>query len=252
MNNYKALIIDDEAHSRELLQKFLSTYVQEIQVADAARTVQEAYEKIIIQKPQIIFLDIALIDQNAFDLLAKFDTIPFEIIFITAYNEYAIRAIRFSAIDYLLKPVNIEQLVNAVQKAIKRIEEKSTLSHFRFLAENLRQREQVQKMALPTLEGYVFVEISQIIRCQAAGSYTEFHFTDRKPILVSRGLKEYEELLEGYHFIRIHHSHLIQLNHVSAYHKGKASFVTMSDGSSVEVSVRKRDEFLQRLSERRA
>jgi two-component system LytT family response regulator len=252
MSTYTALLVDDEAHGRRLLQKYLSTYCHEIDVLDEARTVQEAYEKIVSLKPQIIFLDIALMNESAFDLLAKFEQIPFEIIFITAYNDFAIRAIKLSAVDYLLKPVDIEQLVNAVQKAIARIDEKGTMRHFRFLMENLKQRESIHKVALPTQEGYVFVEISQIIRCEAAGSYTEFHFANRKPIVVSKGLKEYEDLLEHHHFIRIHHSHLIQLNHVSAYHKGKASYVTMADGSSVEVSIRKRDEFLMRLNELRA
>ncbi|MEN9281074.1 MAG: hypothetical protein RL594_9 [Bacteroidota bacterium] len=252
MNTYTALLVDDESHGRRLLQKYISTYCHEIQVLGEARTVQDAYEKIVSLKPQIIFLDIALINETAFDLLAKFEQIPFEIIFITAYNDFAIRAIKLSAVDYLLKPVDIEQLVNAVQKAIARIEDKGTLRHFRFLMENLRHRDPLHKVALPTQEGYVFVEISRIIRCEAAGSYTQFYFSDRKPIVVSKGLKEYEDLLENHHFIRVHHSHLVQLNHVAAYHKGKASYVTMSDGTSVEVSLRKRDEFLHRLSQLRA
>ncbi len=130
--------------------------------------------------------------------------------------------------------------------------EKSTLNHFKYFTENLKQKDQINKIALPTLEGYIFVETNHIVRCLASGSYTEFFFTNRKPILVSKGLKEYEELLEGSHFIRVHHSHLINLQHVSEYHKGKSSYITMSDSSSVEVSVRKRDEFLERLQDLKA
>lgn len=252
MNKYKSLIIDDEAHSRELLSQYIEKYCLEIEIIDFAKNVTEGYEKIITLKPQLVFLDIALLDKNAFDLLGKFNEIDFEIIFITAYNDFAIKAIKFSAIDYLLKPINIEQLVNAVKKATKRIDEKSTLNHFRYFAENLKQKEHINKIALPTLEGFIFVETNNIVRCLASGSYTEFHFNNRKPILVSKGLKDYEELLEGNHFIRVHHSHLINLNHVSEYHKGKSSYITMSDGSSVEVSVRKREEFLEKLQDLKA
>ncbi len=252
MTKYNTIIIDDESHSREILTDYIKKYCLDIEIMDTAKNVSEAYEKIITLKPQLVFLDISLLDENAFDLLAKFNEINFEIIFITAYNDYAIKAIKFSAIDYLLKPINIEQLVNAVSKAIKRMNEKSTLNHFKYFAENLKQKDQINKIALPTLEGYIFVETNHIVRCLASGSYTEFFFTNRKPILVSKGLKEYEELLEGSHFIRVHHSHLINLQHVSEYHKGKSSYITMSDSSSVEVSVRKRDEFLERLQDLKA
>jgi two-component system LytT family response regulator len=249
---YKTIIVDDESHSRELMHSYLSKYCDEIEVSAIAKNVDDAYEKIITHKPQIVFLDIALLDSDAFDLLAKFNTVNFEIIFITAYNDFAIKAIKLSAIDYLLKPVNIESLVNAVHKAIARIDEKTTINRFRFFAENMKTKEQLVKIALPTLEGYVFVEVDQIVRCHAAGSYTEFFFLNRKSILVSKGLKEYEELLAGHHFVRVHHSHLVNLNLVSEYHKGKLSYIIMADKSSVEVSVRKKDEFLEKLQNLRA
>jgi two-component system LytT family response regulator len=243
----QALIIDDELHSRELLSGYLIKYCPDIQVMDNAGSVEEAYEKILNIKPQLIFLDIALLNKNAFELLEKFREINFEIIFVTAYNDFAIKAIKFSAVDYLLKPIDIEQLVNAVQKALEHIEDKQTIRHFKFLSENIRQKDPIRKIALPTLEGFIFVEIDSIIRCEADGSYTKFFFHARKPILVSKGLKEYEELLEGHHFTRVHHSHLINLKHVSEYHKGKSSHILMDDQSTVEVSVRKRDEFLEQL-----
>lgn len=247
MNKYQALIVDDEAHSRTLLNDYLAKYCTELNILNQAKNIEEAYHQIITLKPQLVFLDIALLDDNAFDLLAKFNEIHFEIIFITAYNDYAIKAIKFSAIDYLLKPINIEQLVNAVQKACKRIDEKSTINHFKFFAENLKHKDQISKIALPTLEGYVFVDTNNIIRCNASGSYTEFIFTDRKPLLISKGLKEYEDLLEGNNFIRVHNSYLINLKHVVEYHKGKSSYILMSDKSNAEVSIRKRDEFLEKL-----
>jgi len=245
---YTTLLVDDENHSRELLKNYLEKYCPELKVVDMAKNVAEAYEKIICLKPQIVFLDIALLDDNAFDLLIKFEEMNFEIIFVTAYHDHAVRAFRFSAVDYLLKPINIELLVNAVRKACRRIEEKTTVNNLKVLTGNIKLREQINKIALPTLEGFIFIDTAQIIRCQASGSYTEFFFNNRKPMLVSRVLKDFEELLKDQNFLRVHHSHLINLNHVAEYHKGKLSYIIMADKSTVEVSVRKREKFLKKLS----
>jgi two-component system, LytTR family, response regulator len=252
MKQYSTLIVDDEAHSRGLLRQYLEKYAPEIQIQGEAKSVAEAFEKTLFFKPDIVFLDISLINETVFDLLEKFKDIHFEIIFITAFNEFAIKAIKFSAIDYLLKPINIEQLVQSVHKAIKRIEEKSTLNHFKYLTENLSRKEQIHKIALPTIDGYIFVSTDHIIHCKASGSYTEFYFTNRKPLIISKGLKEYEELLEENHFVRVHHSHLINLMHVTSYQKGKSPIITMCDDSKIEVSVRKKDEFLERLQRLKA
>jgi len=247
MSEYHTIIVDDEEHSQKLLTSYVERYCTELQIIGKAKDVSEAFEKITKLMPKLVFLDIALVENTAFDLLRKFDSIDFEIIFITAYDSYAINAIKFSAVDYLLKPINIEHLTMAVKKACKRIDEKSTQDYFKFFSENLKAKELLAKIALPTSKGYVFVKTNEIIRCQASGSYTEFFFLRRKPILVSKGLKEYDELLAGDAFIRVHNSHLINMDHVAEYHKGKASYILMADKSSVEVSVRKREEFLERL-----
>jgi two-component system LytT family response regulator len=252
MNKYPSLIVEDEIHSRELLHDYLTRYCPDVDILAMAKNVEDAYEQILIQKPCLVFLDISLLDQDAFELLAKFEQISFEIIFITAYNDFAIKAIKVSAIDYLLKPINIEQLVNAVNRAVKRIRERSSLDHLNFFDENIKRPGELSRIALPTLTGFVLVETKDIVRCKAEGSYTGFYFVNRKPIMVSRGLKEFDELLSGHHFIRVHNSHLINLKHVSEYHKGKLSYIIMADGSEVEVSVRKRDEFLDRLQNPRS
>ncbi|PCJ64320.1 MAG: DNA-binding response regulator [Bacteroidetes bacterium] len=252
MNKIKSLLIDDEKHSRKLLQKYINDYCDEIDLVDNAKDVDDAYRKIVNHKPQLVFLDIALHEETAFDLLNKFETIDFEIIFITAYDNHAIKAIKLSAVDYLLKPINIEHLVNAVQKACKRIEKKESTNHLEVFFHNLNQKENLNKIALPTLTGYIFIPVADVVRCKAEGSYTQFHITNRKPVLVSKGLKEYEGLLSRSNFIRVHHSHLINLNHVTEYFKGKAAYIKMSDQSSVEVSTRKREYFLSRLESLKA
>ncbi len=252
MNSYTALIVDDEEHSRKLLSGYLTKYCPNIEVRETVDTVERALECICLKQPQLVFLDISLMDMNAFDLLEKIGNIQFEIVFITAYDNYAIRAIKYSAVDYLLKPISIEELILAVEKACNRIDEKSTAYHYRYLSRNLLNLHELPRIALPTLQGYLFIKTDSIIRCAAAGSYTHFFFTDREPILISKGLKEYDALLQGDTFLRVHNSHLINLTHVKEYHKGKVAYVVMSDGVSVAISVRKKDVFLKRIEHLKA
>ncbi|PWT98513.1 MAG: DNA-binding response regulator, partial [Bacteroidetes bacterium] len=183
----------------------------------------------------------------AFDTLTKLTPANFEVIFVTAFNEYAIRAFKFSAIDYLLKPVDIDELRMAVEKAIKRIKEKNLNSRLDILLQDNIAPGGPKKIALPTIDGLAFYEVSEIISCIAEGPYTKFAFTRDRNLLVTGALKEFEELLPEGTFCRIHHSCLINLNHIKKYYKGRGGMVEMSNGDQFEVSARKRDEFLSKF-----
>ncbi|MEO0469896.1 MAG: LytTR family DNA-binding domain-containing protein [Bacteroidota bacterium] len=183
-------------------------------------------------------------------LLEKFPDLPFEVIFTTAYDQYALRAIKFCALDYLLKPIQIEELIEAVRKAREQISSQKLSNGFQYLLENLRQpNTRKHKLALPTMEGFEFVSIDRIVRCQGDEGYTILIINDGSRIITTRRLRELEELLVDHDFFRIHRSHLINLSFLQKYHKGSGGYVIMSDGTNVDVSRRKKDEFIRRLDE---
>ena len=187
---------------------------------------------------------------NGFDLLEKFDQVNFEVIFTTAYGHYAIKAIKFSALDYLLKPIDIDELNIAVRKVedqINSTKDEQENESIKTLIENLNNTS-MKKIAIPDLEGITFVDIDDIIRCEADRNYTCIHLKNGRKLLSSKVLKEYEKLFADYQFIRLHNSHIINLSHVKRYIKGEGGTVIMSDESSVDVSRRRKSEFLERLS----
>jgi two-component system, LytTR family, response regulator len=243
----KAIIVDDERKSREILSTMLSRYCTGIEVVAAAGNVEEGIAAITAEKPQILFLDISMPDGNGFDLLNKIGETDFEIIFITAYNEYALQAIKARAIDYLLKPLNIKELQLAVQKAAERIEEKQ------YLIEALQKQQEKKniatgRLAVPVNDGLQFVSLEQIVRLTAKGSYTEIFSEDNSHVLSSRPLKEYEDMLPANVFFRAHHSHIINLAYIRQYHRGEGGYVTMHDGSVIDISKRKKKDFLNLFS----
>ncbi len=182
-------------------------------------------------------------------MLQQLSTIDFEVIFTTAYEKYAIQAIKFSALDYLLKPFSLEELTIAVQHYEQKVNKKQSATQFETLFYNLRNMQKnVKKIALPTSNGLMIIQLSDIVRCQADANYTNFFLTNKKKLVISKTLKEFEELLHEYDFIRVHHSHLINLHHVQNYARGEGGTITLSDGSQVDVSRRKKDEFLSRLA----
>jgi two-component system LytT family response regulator len=242
----RSIIVDDEPKSLENLKILAEEFVANISVVALCKTVQEAIASIRIHKPDIVFLDIQMQNETGFDLLAKMDEIDFEIIFVTAYSEFAIKAFKFSAIDYLLKPIDIEEL----KAAVKKVEEKrmgKTSKRLKILQDNLLS-DDASKIALPTVDGLVFIKMNDIFYCEASSNYTIFYTAENKQYMVCRTLKEYEDLLSDHHFFRIHHSHLVNLKVIKKYVKGDGGYVILNNDVSLDVSKRKRVDFLNRLS----
>ncbi|HRG37557.1 MAG TPA: LytTR family DNA-binding domain-containing protein [Bacteroidia bacterium] len=246
----KAIIVDDELGARESLSKMIEKNCKQLEVIAKADSMLAAFEAITNKQPDLVFLDIEMPNGNAFDLLEKFKEINFNIIFTTAYDHYAIKAIKFSAIDYILKPIDPEELVEAV----KRVEKKQTNQpnvldkQFKTLLSNVRPENKLKKVGIPDGDGLIFINLADIIRCESDGNYTFFILTNGKKIIASRTLGEYEQMFTEDNFFRIHRSHLVNLQHVKKYIKGEGGYVIMADDSQVEVSRRNKNEFLEKLS----
>ncbi|MCX6296611.1 MAG: LytTR family DNA-binding domain-containing protein [Bacteroidetes bacterium] len=245
----KAIIVDDELGARESLSKMLEKNCKQIEVVAKVDSMLSAFEAITNKEPDLVFLDIEMPNGNAFDLLEKFKNINFNIIFTTAYDHYAIKAIKFSAVDYILKPIDPEELVIAVKRFEERAGQKSTLDkQFKTLLSNVRPENKLKKVGIPDGDGLIFINLSDIIRCDSDGNYTFFILTNGKKIIASRTLGEYEQMFAEDNFFRIHRSHLINLEHVKKYIKGEGGYVVLSDNSQVEVSRRNKTDFLEKLS----
>ena len=242
----KAIIIDDENRTRDLISKMINSFDLGIEAIPAGENVQSGIQAILDHKPDIVFLDIQMPDGTGFDVLKAIPDKTFEVIFITAHEEFAIKAIKFSALDYLLKPVDPGELQAAVEKAIKAIHEKKEDSQFEALQHNI-QPNQKRRLVLKTQESVFVIDLDEIIRCEADRNYTSFFLTGGKKILVSKTLKEYETMLSGHNFLRVQQSHLINLDFVDRYDKGNGGSVVMKDGSEVPLSPAKRDIFFEIL-----
>ncbi len=239
----KSIIVDDEPKSRENLQIVLQDFVKNIAVEALCATVDEAVTAINNTKPDIVFLDIEMQQETGFDLLNKIHQIDFEVIFITAYADYAIKAIKFSAIDYLLKPIDIEELKSAVQRVIQKREGR-TSGRLQILRDNLTAPKEKLKIGLPTAHGIVFTSIENILYCEASSNYTVLYTSDGKEYVASKTLKEYEDLLIEYNFFRIHHSYLVNIGAIKKYVKGDGGHVILTNEVSLDVSKRKKVDFL--------
>jgi len=252
MNNndkiFKVIIIDDEKHGRDLIKNFINKESDDFIISGEAESVDSGIAIIEKIKPDVVFLDIELSDRTGFEILEHFNQIDFSVIFATAYNYYAIKAIKFSALDYLVKPIDATELSQALDKVRARNSnnqnEKSRIS----LAHSLLDKPKPDKIALPTESGFIFIDISDIIRCSAESNYTRFYLKNKTEILTCHTLKDYETLLEELDFFRVHNSHLVNLHYVQSYIKGKCCFVLMKDGTQVEVSSRRKDSFLKRFA----
>jgi two-component system LytT family response regulator len=251
MATIKTILVDDEPRGLTSLQKLLQLNCAAIDVIACCNNAAEAAEKIQQLKPQLLFLDIAMPQTNGLDLLHNLPAIDFEIIFVTAHNNYMTQAFRFSAVDYLLKPVDDELLDEAVKRAAKRIEEKSSKQPIETLLHNMGQKGGLQKMKLciPSVKGFQVVDIPDIIYCEASSNYTNFHFSNRPVICASKPIHEYEELLEDSNFVRIHKSFAVNLQHIKEYVRGEGGSVILSNGHEVEVSRRKKDTLMTRMKE---
>lgn len=244
----KAVIIDDEKRSRESLDLLIREHCKNVEILALADSVASGVDTIQDHKPDLLFLDIELQDGTGFDILEQVSNGNFHVIFTTAFENYALRALKLSAVDYLLKPINQEELVSAVNKVADLRSKANPNKNFELLLQNLQNSTGRHKIALPSSDGLIFINVQDIIRCQADGSYTHFFFKDHKKILVSKKIKEYEELLGPYNFVRVHHSHLINLNEVTKYVRGDGGYVVMSDGETVYVSKRKKEDFMSALN----
>lgn len=246
MEKLTAIIVDDEQDSRETLSNYLKKYCPEVSLLSTCENIQAAKTLIVKRQPQLVFLDIEMPRGNAFDLLEQFDELHFEVIFVTAFSQYAIQAFNLSAAHYLLKPVDIEELEKAVEQASTRITHKNQVSHAKILLENIAAfNVHQQKLVLPLMDGFEVVRMSEIIYCEAQDNFTCFHFTNGKKALICRNLKFYEKTLSPFDFCRIHRSYLINLAYVKRYLKGKGGSVILENGTELLVSNNKKAAFLK-------
>lgn len=245
----KACIIDDEEKSRQTLKQLVEQYCNGVLVVSEDKDVESAYHSITKHNPDMIFLDIAMPGGSGFDLLKKFSKIDFDVIFVTAYDHYALQAIKISALDYLLKPINIDELIAATEKVGQKQALRNISTHINLLLGNLiTKNTNKNKIAIPSNNGFEFVHLEDIIRIDADGSYTRLVLNNGSKILTSYHLNEYEELLPKDTFFRSHHSHIINLGHIKKYFKGDGGHVVMSDNSTVDIAKRKKKEFLERFN----
>lgn len=244
----KAVIVDDEQHCINWLNDALKNHQNEVIVTNIFSSVDEALTFLKKSQPDLLFLDVQILEKTGFDLLKSLENISFEVIFTTAHVRFAIDAFRFSAVDYLLKPIDQDDLKVAIEKVSEKLKTKDFSSKVDILLANA-QISNNKKLTIPTSEGFIFQEISNIIRCQSEGNYTHIFIKNlNQPILVSKTLKFFDELLSSNGFFRIHNSHLINLDYISKYTKGKGGYVTMTDNTKLEVSIRRKEDFLKAIN----
>jgi two-component system LytT family response regulator len=241
----RAIIIDDEPGNIDVLKKMITDFCEDIAIFGTAPNVDEGIAVIKETKPDLVFLDIEMPGKNAFDLIDQLTPVGFEIIFVTAFEHYALKAFRYSAIDYLLKPVNIRELREAVEKAGKRIKERN----FQERLDNFFgiEKKKETKIAIQLKDGYSFINYNEIICCSSEGAYTVIYHINGNKLLSSNNLKHFTELLPENVFCRIHNSHLVNLDHAASYSKGRGGMLIMVNKMTFEVSQRKRDELLSRF-----
>ena len=256
MKYIKTILVDDEPRGLATQKKLLEINCPEVEVIACCANADEAKKQILALNPQLVFLDIAMPGKNGLELLNEFEEINFEIIFITAFNNYMTQAFHFSAVDYLLKPVDDDLLIQAVKRAGQRIfrslqEDLTDNRNIKTFLSNIHNRNNGQKMKLciPSLKGFQVVEIQDIIYCEASSNYTNFNFTNRSSLCASKPIHEYEELLKDSHFVRIHKSYLINIEHIKEYVRGEGGSIMLSNGNELDVSRRKKDLLMTRMKD---
>jgi two-component system LytT family response regulator len=242
---YKAIIVDDEDRSRQTLNGLISRYCPEVTVIGEAASVTEAKQLLAIHAPDLVFLDIQLPDGTGCDLLEQIPDRRFDVIFTTAHDEYSLKAFQYAALHYLLKPISYVQLREAIARMKPPVKDERD-ERYRVMHEQLHENR--KNIVLTSLEGFVVVQIDDIVRLEADANYTHIFFTKEKPFVASRNLSHFEELLSDAGFVRVHNKHLVNVKHVRGYHRGRGGYVEISDGSQVEVSIRKKDEFLEKMA----
>jgi two-component system, LytTR family, response regulator len=243
----KAFIIDDEPHARLTLKTYLSKYCSDILIVGEADNLMDAANGIQSSSPELVFLDINLGGESGLTLFEHIRPVSFFTIFTTAHSEFAVQAFKHDDAAYLLKPLLIEDLIHSVSRAQKRVQKRKVAADHDAMKELLKRVNIVEKLPLPILDGQILVHISDIVHCEADNCYTIFHFMSRGKIVVCRTLGHYEQALKDKGFVRVHNHHLINLSHVTRYQRGRGGIIHMADGSEIDVSQRKKDDFLQAL-----
>lgn len=246
MQPIKAILADDEEISWKTLQNLLQMVSVPVEIQAVAKNVAETVAAIKTHDPDLLFLDIAMPDGDGFKVLEQTEDYAYEVIFITAHHEYAIRAFEFAALHYLLKPVNVTDLNEVLERFENRRKNKSYTERFNILKNGLK--DQYSKIALPTQDSILFVDVEDIIRCEASHNYTIFYLKNGSHVIMSKSLRHYEQLLSNHTFFRIHDKHLVNLRYVAKYQRGKGGSAVLTDGSELEVSVRKKDDFLKQIA----
>lgn len=245
MDTLKALIVEDEEKSRQTLTKMLEDFCEHVSLKGACGNVNDAIKLIDKNNPDVVFLDIELPGRSGFELLEHYDNLPFEVIFTTAYNNFAIKAFKLSAIDYILKPINLDELRNALDKVREKQELVRKSQQLKVLKENIQNV--FEKISLPTMDGLVFVDLEDIIRCEAQNNYTKFYLKNQENHLVSKTLKNYEDVLTDFNFFRVNRGDIINLKYIKKLQKGRRMQIIMADGSQLILSDSRKEEFLQTI-----
>lgn len=244
----RSIVIDDEEDARETLKLALKKYCPNVELLAFCETPEKGLETISNTQPDLVFLDVQMPGMSGFDLLQQLKDINFAVIFVTAYDRYAIKAIKFSALDYLLKPVDPDDLVSSIRKFEETQHTKEHTYRYQSVLSNVKnQQSNIDKLAIPTAEGIIFMETTNIIYCQADGNYTLLYLTGGRTTLVSKPLKDFESMLVDSGFSRIHHASLINMKHIQKYVKGDGGYVILTDNHNVDVSRRKKEAFLHQL-----
>jgi len=245
----RAIIVDDELNARENLSFLLSEHCSGVQVVATADNVSDAVHAIRDHNPDLIFLDIEIGEGSGFDVLERISGSQAEVIFTTAFNQYAIKAFKFSAVDYLLKPIDISDLKDSVSRAEQRIKQNHISQSLESLMNNLSENNRkLRKIGLPVQGGVQYFPLEEIVRLQSQSNYTTFYLTHSREFLVSKTLKEYDEMLSEQGFVRVHQSHLINVDHISQYQKADGGYVILTDGSNVPLSKNYKDNFLSAIN----
>jgi two-component system, LytTR family, response regulator len=247
----KALIVDDEYQGRTFMQRILEKDHPEIEVAGQASTIEETISSIQHHHPNLIFMDVILGRENAFELFEKLQNIDFEIIFTTAHNEYAVKAFKINALDYLLKPIDLQELSDAIEKVKMRLDHQATrtsMVQLENLATILKSaNKHIDKLAIPSSDGFIMVHLSEIIYCESDGNYTIFNLTNNRKLTSSYTLRQYDDMLSTQGFFRAHKSFLINLSHINRYLKSEGGLIMMSNGKTVELSRRNKEKLMKLL-----
>lgn len=249
MTRIKAIVVDDEQHCIDRLTGMLSAdYNSSVDLVGVFSSVEEGYEAVNEIQPDLIFLDVQIHDKTGFDLLRQIGRTDFEVIFTTAYDKFAVQAIKFSALDYLLKPVDRDDLRLAMDKYNEIRKKEDINSRLEVLLHNIKPQGGFPgRVIVPTSNGFEIFEVAEIIRCESSSNYTTIYLKDRQKLMVAKTLKEFEEMLTEHGFFRIHNSHLVNLAYIKSYNRGKGGSVILADGMELEVSTRRKDDFLKKL-----